>query len=72
MELVGNATKYHDPGDGLRVVFLCTNQEEFDLRVLPTLEKIPPDRLVRAFTKRPSSEIWTHAKESILVHWEDL
>ncbi len=72
MELGGPAQGYHETKDGLRVVFLCTNQEEFDLKVLPALKRIPPDLLVRVLTRRPESETWTPAKESVLVHWEEL
>jgi len=73
MELVGTAKEYHDDGDGLRLVFRCCNKEEFDLRVSPAIERIPPDHIVRVFTERPMDEATGFpSKEHVLVHWEEM
>ncbi len=72
MELVGIAQEYHEEGDDLRVIFRCTNQEEFNLKVSPAIARIPPDQVVRAFTELPEWVLGEPRPENILVHWEDL
>lgn len=72
MELVGIATEYYEEGDDLRVVFRCTNHEEFDLKVSPAIVRIPPDQVVRAFTELPDWRLGETKPGNVLVHWEDL
>lgn len=72
MELVGTAKEYYENQDGLRLVFRCCNKEEFDLKVSPAINRIPPDHIVRAWTKRPEDELGMPLRENVLVHWEEL
>ena len=72
MELVGKALAYREVDGGLRVVFRCTNKEEFDLLVSPTILRIPLDKLVRVLAKRPQGEQGALSRENALVHWEEL
>jgi len=72
MELVGTAKEYSEIDGGLRLVFRCTNKEEFDLKVSPAIKRIPPDVIVRAWTKRPEDETGMLKRENVLVHWEVL
>lgn len=72
MELVGTAKEYHGEGDDLRVVFRCTNKEEFDLKVSPVIKRIPPDQVVRAFAELPEWVLGESKPENVIVHWEDL
>ncbi len=72
MELVGTAKEYYEDQDGLRLVFCCRNKEEFDLKASPAIKRIPPDHIVRAWTKEPDDELGMPKKENVLVHWEEL
>lgn len=72
MELVGQAVAYREEHEHLRLIFLCTNQERFDLLVSPAIKRIPPDLLVRAWTHRPLGDKGIPVKDNVLTHWEDL
>lgn len=73
MELVGRARAYYYEEDGgLRLFFLCTNREEFDLKVSPAINRIPPQTVVRAWAERPKGKDGVPQKEHVLVHWEEL
>jgi hypothetical protein len=72
VELVGKALAYREENGCLRVVFRCTNKEEFDLIQAPAINRIPPGTLVRAWTQRTQNELGALTSGSILVHWEEL
>ncbi len=72
MELVGTVKEYREEDDDLRLVFRCCNQEEFDLKVLPDLKKIPPEKVVRVHTRRQPDDLGMPRGENVLVSWEEL
>ena len=72
MELVGTAVAYREENGSLRVVFRCTNKEEFDLLQSPSIARIPSDVLVRVWTCQAQNGPGEPAGEPALVHWEEL
>lgn len=72
MELVGTAKEYRREHSSLRLLFLCTNKLEFDLKVSPSIKRIPPNHVVRVWTERPLDRQGIPQKEHVLVHWEEL
>jgi len=72
MELIGQALAYREESEGLRLLFRCTNKEEFDLKCPSALRHIPPDVIVRVWTKRPMGERGMPSRTNVLTHWEDL
>jgi hypothetical protein len=72
VELVGAVVKYRKQGDGFRVVFRCTNREEFQLRIPPNVSLLPLERIIRIWIERSRDGLGILQEDHALVRWKEL